>query len=178
MRKQRLHAIILFVLFMMLCACAAAEGRVVRVAFLEQEGMSFIGHTGKITGYNFDYLEKISEYTGWQIEYVTYPTADYNEAVGQAIEDLRAGRVDLFGPMLKTSQPQDAFEFPENSYGTVYTTLCAPATSRLRETNIQSVKPLRVGLWQQATTRNNEVVHYLEAESIEYELVFYSSAAE
>ena len=54
MRKQRLHAIILFVLFMMLCACAAAEGRVVRVAFLEQEGMSFIGHTGKITGYNFD----------------------------------------------------------------------------------------------------------------------------
>ncbi len=178
MRKQRLHAIILFVLFMMLCACAAAEGRVVRVAFLEQEGMSFIGHTGKITGYNFDYLEKISEYTGWQIEYVTYPTADYNEAAGQAIEDLRAGRVDLLGPMLKTSQSEDAFEFPENSYGTVYTTLCAPATSRLRETNIQSVKPLRVGLWQQATTRNNEVVRYLEAESIEYELVFYSSAAE
>ena len=191
MRKQRLHAIILFVLFMpgrydfllpvlfmMLCACAAAEGRVVRVAFLDQEGMSFIGHTGKITGYNFDYLEKISEYTGWQIEYVTYPTADYNEVVGQAIEDLRAGRVNLFGPMLKTSQSQDAFEFPENSYGTAYTTLCAPATSRLRETNIQSVKPLRVGLWQQATTRNNEVVHYLEAESIEYELVFYSSAAE
>lgn len=178
MRKQRLHAIILFVLFMMLCACAAAEGRVVRVAFLEQEGMSFIGHTGKITGYNFDYLEKISEYTGWQIEYVTYPTADYNEVVGQAIEDLRAGRVDLFGPMLKTSQSQDAFEFPENSYGTVYTTLCAPTTGRLRETNIQSVKPLRVGLWQQAATRNNEVVRYLEAESIEYELVFYSSAAE
>lgn len=178
MRKQRLHAIILFVLFMILCACAAAEGRMVRVAFLEQEGMSFIGHTGKITGYNFDYLEKISEYTGWQIEYVTYPTADYNEAVGQAIEDLRAGRVDLFGPMLKTSQSQDAFEFPENSYGTAYTTLCAPATSRLSETNIQSVKPLRVGLWQQAATRNNEVVRYLEAESIEYELVFYSSAAE
>lgn len=178
MRKQRLHAIILFVLFMILCACAAAEGRVVRMAFLEQEGMSFIGHTGKITGYNFDYLEKISEYTGWQIEYVTYPTADYNEAVGQAIEDLRAGRVDLFGPMLKTSQSQDAFEFPENSYGTAYTTLCAPATSRLSETNIQSVKPLRVGLWQQAATRNNEVVRYLEAESIEYELVFYSSAAE
>lgn len=40
------------------------------------------------------------------------------------------------------------------------------------------MKPLRVGLWQQATTRNNEVVHYLEAESIEYELVFYGSAAE
>ena len=88
--------------------------------------MSFIGHTGKITGYNFDYLEKISEYTGWQIEYVTYSTADYNEAIGQAIEDCgRAGWI-CSAWMLKTSQSQDAFEFPENSYGTVYTTLCAP----------------------------------------------------
>ncbi len=178
MLKRRLHAIVLFGLMMMLCACAAAEQRVVRVAFPEQEGMSFIGHTGKITGYNFDYLEKISEYTGWQIEYVTYPTTDYNEAVGQAMEDLQAGRVDLLGPMLKTAQSADAFEFPENSYGTVYTTLCALTTSRLRETNIQSVKPLRVGLWQQATTRNAEVVNFLNAENIEYELVYCTSTAE
>ena len=178
MWKRRLHAVVLFGWMIMLCACAAAEQRVVRVAFPEQEGMSFIGHTGKIKGYNFDYLEKISEYTGWQIEYVTYPMTDYNEAVGQAMEDLQAGRVDLLGPMLKTTQSQSAFEFPENSYGTVYTTLCALTTSRLCETNIQSVKPLRVGLWQQAATRNEEVVNYLTTQNIDYQLVFYTGAAE
>ena len=177
-RFKRIGCIGAVLLMLLLTAAALAEARVVRVAFPEQEGMSYIGHTGKITGYNFDYLEKIAEYTGWKIEYVTYPTADYNEAVSGAMEDLKAGKVDLLGPMLKTAQSQAMFDFPENSYGTVYTTLCAPTTSRLRETNIQNMKPLRVGLWRQATTRNKEVVNFLWANNIEYELVYYETSEE
>ena len=38
--------------------------KVVKIAFPEQEGMSFIGRFGKVTGYNYDYLSKVSEYTG------------------------------------------------------------------------------------------------------------------
>ena len=178
MTKRGLQAILLLGMMMAFWACAEAEQRVVRVAFPEQEGMSFIGHTGKITGYNFDYLEKISEYTGWQIEYVTYPSTDYNEAVSEAIADLEAGKVDLLGPMLKTAQSQELMEFPESSYGTVYTTLCALTTSRLRETNIQNMKPLRVGLWRQAATRNTEVVNFLTAENLEYQLVYFETAEE
>ena len=178
MTKRGLQTILLLCLMAAFFAAAKAEQRVVRVAFPEQEGMSFIGHTGKITGYNFDYLEKISEYTGWQVEYVTYPGEDYNQAVSEALADLQAGKVDLLGPMLKTASSEVQFEFPGNSYGTVYTTLCALTTSRLRETNIQNMKPLRVGLWRQATTRNAEVVNYLTAENIEYELVYYGTAAE
>lgn len=30
----------------------------IRVAFPTQEGMSFFGHSGKVTGYNYDYLER------------------------------------------------------------------------------------------------------------------------
>ncbi len=62
-----------------------------------QEGMSFIGHSGKVTGYNYDYLEKISEHTGWEMDYVAYPSNDGNESVGSAISDLIAGKVDLMG---------------------------------------------------------------------------------
>ena len=178
MTKRGLQIVLLLCLMAALLAVAKADQRVVRVAFPEQEGMSFIGHTGKITGYNFDYIEKISEYTGWQVEYVTYPGEDYNTAVSYAIADLQAGRVDLLGPMLKTTSSEELFEFPGNSYGTVYTTLCALTTSRLRETNIQNVKPLRVGLWRQATTRNTEVVNFLTADNIEYQLVYYETSAE
>ena len=103
----------------------AEEPEKVRVAFPTQEGMSYIGHSGKVTGYNYDYLEKVSEYTGLNMEYVAYPSADGNEAVGSAMNDLMEGKVDLMGPMLKTEQAQELFEFPEHSYGTVYTTLCA-----------------------------------------------------
>ncbi len=64
--------------------------------------MSFFGHSGKVTGYNYDYLEKISEYTGWEMEYVPYGSTDGNEAVGSAISDLQGGKADLLGPLLKT----------------------------------------------------------------------------
>lgn len=40
--------------------------------------MSFIDHSGKVTGYNYDYLEKISEYTGWNMDYVHYASDDGN----------------------------------------------------------------------------------------------------
>ena len=102
-----------------------AERQTIRVAFPTQEGMSFFGHSGKVTGYNYDYLEKISEYTGWEMEYVPYGSADGNEAVGNAISDLQEGKVDLLGPLLKNKATEEMFEFPKNSYGTVYTTLCA-----------------------------------------------------
>ena len=110
---------------MMPQAAAETDRRSIRVAFPTQEGMSFFGLSGKVTGYNYDDLEKISEYTGWEMEYVTYGCADGNEAVGSANSDLREGKVDLIGPLLKNAATEQLFEFPEHSYGTVYTTLCA-----------------------------------------------------
>lgn len=103
-------------------APAETDRRSIRVAFPTQEGMSFFGLSGKVTGYNYDDLEKISEYTGWEMEYVAYGSAYGNEAVGSAISDLREGKVDLIGPLLKNAATEQLFEFPEH---TVYTSLCA-----------------------------------------------------
>ena len=157
---------------------AEPERQVVRVAFPEQEGMSYISREDKVSGYNYDYLEKISEYTGWEMEYIAYSSADGNEAVGSALRDLQEGRVDLLGPLLKNEQTEALFEFPEHSYGTVYTTLCAPVSSSLRESGIRGVWHLRVGLWEQAKTRNAEVLNFLESENITGEIVYYDSAEE
>lgn len=130
------------------------DRQIIRVAFPTQEGMSFFGHSGKVTGYNYDYLEKISEYTGWEMEYVPYGSTDGNEAVGSAIADLQEGNVDLLGPLLKNETTEKMFEFPKNSYGTVYTTLCALSSSSIRENNIYNIDVLSVGLWEVAETRN------------------------
>lgn len=161
-------------------AAALAEGnstrRVVRVAFPEQEGMSYISRSGRITGYNYDYLEKIAEYTGWQLEYVSYPSEDGNEAVMSAMQDLMEGKVDLMGPLLKNAYVEENFELPENSYGTVYTTLNALSSSSLHENNVQNVKNLKVGLWEQATTRNAEVLNYLENSNLNYTVLYYDSS--
>lgn len=162
----------------MVQASPAAEQKVIRVAFPTQDGMSFFGHSGKVTGYNYDYLEKISEYTGWEMEYVAYPSDDGNEAVGSAINDLMEGKVDLLGPLLKNEQTEQLFEFPEHSYGTVYTTLCALTTGSLRENSLNQLEQLRVGLWEKAEVRNAEVLAYLEAEKLPYEITYYASAEE
>ena len=152
--------------------------RTVRVAFPEQAGMSSIDHNGRISGYNYDYLEKISEFTGWEMEYVAYPGENGNEAVGNAIQDLQDGNVDLLGPMLKNEQTMEMFEYAENSYGTVYTTLCAPLNSQLKEGSIRNGIVVKVGLWEQAKTRNQEVLHFLESENASYQIIYYETQEE
>ena len=175
---QRIGAVVLLCFCLLSASAAAQERRVVRVAFPEQDGMSMVTQSGKITGYNYDYLEKISEYTGWEMEYVSYGTGNYNEDVTNAISDLQEGKVDLLGPMLKSTAAEAMFEFPANSYGTVYTTLSALTTSRLRENNIKSVKALRVGLLEKADTRNSEVFNFLASEKIGYTVTYYQTAAQ
>ena len=112
------------------------------------------------------------------MEYVPYGSADGNEAVGSALSDLASGQVDLMGPLLKNAATEEMFEFPENSYGTVYTTLVALAAGSLRENNLRDRDVLRVGLWQTAETRNGEVLTYLKSENLPYEIVYYDTAAE
>ena len=112
------------------------------------------------------------------MEYVPYGSADGNEAVGSALSDLASGQVDLMGPLLKNAATEEMFEFPENSYGTVYTTLVALAAGSLRGNNLRDRDVLRVGLWQTAETRNGEVLTYLKSENLPYEIVYYDTAAE
>lgn len=152
--------------------------KVVKVAFPEQEGMSFIGRFGKVTGYNYDYLSKVSEYTGWKLDYTFYRGKDTSENVVNAMMDVKDGKADLIGPILKNEQTEKMFEFPENSYGTVYTTLCALNSSGIRENNIKNKKLLKVGLWKQAETRNEEVINYLKTEKFSYKLFYYDSSEE
>ena len=179
--KEKLHRIFGLALACLLVLAlvprvGAEEARpVVRVAFPEQEGMSQVGRSGKLSGYNYDYLEKISEFTGWEMDYVAYPSEDGNEAVGTAMEELMDGKVDLLGPILKNAATEELFEFPRTSYGTVYTTLCADINSPLRKNDLNAVNVLRIGLWEKAQTRNQEVEDFLKAEGIPGEIHYYST---
>lgn len=152
--------------------------RTVRVAFPIQDGMSFFREDGKADGYNCGYLEKVEEYTGWEIEYVPYDSGDQNMDIEHALEDLEAGKVDLLGPLLKSSESSYNLIYPEQNYGTVYTTLCALESGDLREESIATLDVLRVGLWKQAKTRNEEVLGYLDTENYHYQVFYYDSQEE
>ena len=153
------------------------ETRTIRVAFPAEEGMSYFHEDGTPDGYSYVYLQKIAEYTGWKIECVPYDSGDFNADVTNALDDLLAGKVDLLGPMLQSSEDYGLL-LPEQSYGTVYTTLCALERSNLREDNASSVGHLKVGLWKQAETRNTEVLSYLDSGNYDYEVYYYETAEE
>ena len=155
-----------------------AAGKTVRVAFPLQDGMSYFRSDGTPTGYTYTYMEKISEYTGWKIEYVPYNSGDYNEDIQSAMEDLHNGKVDLMGPLLKNEQTRNLFLFPEKGYGTVYTALYALETSNLREDNVKLSGELMVGLLKGADVRNQEVIGYLDSEDFRYKLSYYDTEEE
>lgn len=155
-----------------------AARQVIRVAFPEQESISTYREDGRPTGYNYEYLEKLSEFTGWKLEYVRYEAEDENQALEEAIADLEAGKVDLLGPLLKLAATEEQFEYPEQSYGSVYTTLCTLNTGSIREDNIFFQKPLRVGLLKKAEIRNKEVEEYLDAQKAEYAFCYYETEEE
>ena len=154
------------------------ESRTVRVAFPLQAGMSYFRSDGTFTGYNYTYMEKLSEYTGWKIEYVPYNSGNQNKDIENAMDDLESGKVDLLGPLLKNEETRNRFLFPQKSYGTVYTVLYALETSDLREDNAKLVSPLRVGLLKGADMRNEEVMDYLASENFNYKLSYYETEDE
>ena len=45
------------------------------------------------------------------------------ERLSEVVSELEAGKVDLLGPLLKNEYTEEIYNFPEQDYGTVYTTL-------------------------------------------------------
>ncbi len=151
------------------------QGQTVRVAFPMQEAINEYRNDGNPAGYNHDYLEKLSEFTGWNIEYVRYEDEDENKALINAIADLQEGKIDLIGPMVQNASGADQFEYPQLSYGTVHLTLCSLVTGRLREDNLYSQGHIKIGLLAHADVTNPKITHYLDQGGIDYEIKYYDN---
>ena len=101
---------------------ASAEKRVVRVGFPEQAGLTEIAEDGTRSGYTYDYLQEVAQYTGWEFEYVDYEGTD-DEQISAALDDLMAGRIDVLGAMSYSKDLEELFDYPVHSYGHTYTVL-------------------------------------------------------
>ena len=151
------------------------EKPVIRIAFPKTEHNSeSTQNSGVITSdYNHAYMEKLSEFADWDLEYVYYDGDSPEEILEQEINDLHSGRIDIVGSILKGDVNEDCFEYPEYGYGTVYITLSAFATGNLREKNVYLSDALKIGLLSDADSSNAEIQKYLNGEELEYELFYY-----
>lgn len=89
----------------------ATEGQTIRVGWYEsplfQEGMS--DDVGK-SGYSYEYLQRISDYTSWDYEYV------YGEW-SELINMLKDGKIDILAGVSETDERKRSMLFPEFEMG-------------------------------------------------------------
>ena len=90
----------------------AEETKVVRVGWfysdLFSEGTS---NEEKKSGYCYDYLQKVSDYTNWEYEYV------YG-SWSELLEKLESGEIDILGGVSITDERLETMSFPSISMGT------------------------------------------------------------
>lgn len=104
-----------FFLLTLVTPCMAARTqnrRVVRVGFYEYPYFQEIAKDGSLSGYSYDYLQAIAQYTGWQYEYVTTHTSS------ECLALLEKGEIDLMGVLKKTPEREAVFDFPALSSST------------------------------------------------------------
>ncbi len=174
---KKLFAALLAALFCLYCLPGSlvdvtGQEQVVRVGYPIQKGLTEVDASGQYSGYTYDYLEEIAQYTGWDYEFVQVP-GDINTALSTMMEMLKQGELDLLGGMNYNDTLAEMFEYPENNYGKAYTTLCAlEDNTAITSNNYQTVEPLRIAILKNADTQNKRLEEFCRTNGLAPELVY------
>lgn len=157
---------------------AEQNNKVIRVGFPIQKGLTERDVNGNYSGYTYEYLEEIAQYTGWDYEFVEIP-GDINESLGTMLEMLQKGELDLLGGMIYSEQTARQYDFAGQSYGSAYTVLnVLNGGTSVNSGNYLSKKPLRISALEKAATRIDELKQFCTLNNIDYELVLCQSEQE
>lgn len=171
--KGCLAAFIILILAALLPARSleAKEDRpVVRVGYPIQQGLTEIDENGNYTGYIYDYLQEIAQYTGWDYEFVR-AEGDINESLMTLMEMLENGEIDIMGGMLYNSRMEEMYDYASNSCGIVYTVLKVLYEDTAFNEASREERPLRVAMIDGAAQRREELEEYCRMNMLIPEIV-------
>lgn len=146
----------------------ADDSKVIRVGFPIVSGFTEI-KDGLYTGYAYEYLREIEIYTGWKYEFI-------EKSLGELLEDLKNGDIDILAAMIKNEKTMEIYDFPKYSSGNTYTTLSVIDNSSVENSEVIIVDGMKVGYFEKATGSLNNFLEFCEANNFNnIELVSYSS---
>ena len=163
-----------------LASANAAEGgrTTIRVAWPDQPGLTETAEDGTHSGYTYDYLQQIAQYTGWDYEYV-HVEGDLNEQLTMLLDMVANGEVDIIGAMNYSDQLAEQYDFAINAYGSAHTALFASNENEdLSFTNIYTKDKLRAAFNGPSPKTRAAVQTFCDMNGIELEAVTYESADE
>lgn len=157
-------------------ALGQEEEKVIRVGFPEQAGFSMQDENGVCSGYTYDYLMEIAQYTGWKYEFVRIP-GDMDTQLTTLTEMLEAGEIDLLGAMTYSESLAKIYDYPGYSYGLGYTALCVyDDNKKLNSSNYIDMDKIRVAIVETYKTRISEMDQFALMNGLKIEYVYCENA--
>lgn len=159
-------------------AQAAESADTLRVAFPLQRGSAMMDESGRRSGYAYEYLQEIAQYTGWNYEFYTFDGSD-NAALMNALSMLEKGELDLVPGVLYSEALAEMYEYTASSYGSVYTVLAvSEGNETINENTLLQGKRLRIAAHENAKTRMEEARQFCAMSGVEAQFVFCDSNQE
>lgn len=167
-----------FLLICLLITPAFAQDNRVLVGFIPDGNFYQLGDNGHLSGYNYDYLQRLAQFTDLEFEFVIIEDDDLNQAYETARTMLRAGEIDLLGSHSYTSQTADLYEFGARPYSVVRSALCTYENSPLTRNNFFNNSTLRAVLLKDSLSYNSYFFEIMAHYGITPEITYVDTQAE
>lgn len=137
-------------------AGAEDQGRLVRVAFPQAEGLSMVDERGRRSGVLYDWLVEIAKYTGWRYEFV-------EGSVDELVKQTMAGSVDLMGGMFYREQLDESLDYSVFSMGSNRSLVIGSSDDEsVVGFDLRSLDGKTIGAYANATEKIRRLENFLE----------------
>lgn len=155
----------------------SSSDKVVRVGFPIQDGISYIDEHGNYAGYLVDYLEQMTLFTDWEIEYIQ-AEGDMNAQLSTLLDQLEQGEIDMMGTMNWNATLDEMFLYPDYSYGSTYTVLAVPNDSSYIAEDFSNWDGITIATYPRMKARLELLDQYAKVNGFTYEVMEYETADE
>ena len=137
----------------------ASNKRLVKVAFFPMEGYHDKNEDGGFGGMDVDYLESLTKYVNWKVEYVECGSWD------EALTLLSEKKVDLVGSAQYSAERARTFQYTDLASGYTFGIIATSNDSDLAYEDFTAMKNITFGMVK-TYVRRNEFMHYLRDNAI------------
>lgn len=169
MKKRKLRKSVAVVLCFVFMVCLSggwiadtvhAEGkRTVKVAFFPMSGYNEKDQDGNLAGMDVEYLDEVSIYANWDIQYVECESWD------EALKLLKDKKVDLVGSAQYSAERAKTYRYADLSSGYTFGIIATNPSSSLAYEDFEAMKNIEFGMVK-TYVRKEEFLQYLSDNGI------------
>lgn len=148
------------------------EKKVLNVGFYEMQGAQEIDEQGNLSGFYYDYLQAIMQYSSWDFHFIT--KCDWNSC----LEMLKTGEIDILCGVQKNPEREKIYDFSESSSITFYSSIFVNKNnSQIPYNDFQSLDGLTVGVISNSA-RTDYFFEFCKENNFSMKPVFFNSESD